>query len=267
MTELVRLLHFKFIIRNSADIPRKVLGIRWQKTFEPRGEGERDNKPPVVDKVESCSLQKLDLDTAGYQLVDAKTRQVLKGDRVDHYAVNFWFCLDQFARLSDGFQALQAGLTSEFKQICQSAFWQMRMFTNPFLDCSGDTKVLVPDQIAGELEFNERVAVKNRDGSPVLRWHRDEKGEKIGDTKFPIQPDHYFTMDGGNIAVVPVEDEEEMPEVKTYEVKKVDDEGGRLATPKALVIEAKRNGAVADCLLDNLHKNPPMAEQLSKLTK
>ena len=70
-------------------------------------------------------------------------------------------------------------------------------------------------------------------------------------------------MDGGQIAIFA------NPEAvaKTYEVKKVDDEGGRLATPKALVIEAKRNGAVADCLLDNLHKNPPMAEQLSKLTK
>jgi hypothetical protein len=265
MTDLVRLLHFKFIVRKSADIPRKVLGMRWQKTFGPREAG--DNKPPVVKDVKNCSLQKLDLTRAGYSLIDAKTRQVVINDEVDHYAVNFWFCLNQFVRLSDGFQPLQAGLTREFEQICQSAFWQMRMFTNPFLDCSGDTKVLVPDQIVGELEFNDRTAIKNPNGSPVLRWRRDENKQKLGDTPIPIQPDHYFTMDGGNLSVVPVEEEYFQPEVKTYEVKKVDDEGGQLATPKSLVIKAKGAGAVADCLLDQLHKNPPMASQLAKLNK
>ena len=63
MTDLVRLLHFKFIIRNSADIPRKVLGMRWEKKFEPRGDDKKDNKPLPVEDMRSVRIA-----GAGYKM-------------------------------------------------------------------------------------------------------------------------------------------------------------------------------------------------------
>lgn len=194
---LVRMLLFQFIIRNPADIPEVVFGMRKEKEFVPRDDS--DGSKPKVQDVLNCSLQKLDLTSAGYSLVDANTRKV-EGEKI-HYTVSFWFCLNQFVKLSDEFRLIQTELTREFEQICHGAFWKMRLFTSQFFDCSEGGKIPVPNQLFASLNFNDRTAIKNPDGSSVLRWRKDANKERIGDAPIPIWPSHFFKMDDGRIAI------------------------------------------------------------------
>jgi hypothetical protein len=194
---LVRMILVQFVISKQGYIPPVVFGMRKEKEFVSRDDS--DANKPNVQNVLNCSLQRLDLASAGYSLVDANTRKV-EGEKI-HYTVSFWFCQNQFVKLSDEFQLAQAELTREFNQICQSAFWKMRLFTSQFFDCSEGGKVLVPNQLFALLNFNDRTAIKNPDGSSVLRWRRDANKEKIGDAPVPIWPSHFFKMDGGQIAV------------------------------------------------------------------
>ena len=191
----VRLILVQFIVRNTADIPKTVFGMRREKKS-----GERPAGTPQVQDVTNCSLQQLNLAEAGYQLVDAYTTRST-GQNV-HYTVSFQFCLSEFVQLSDQFKLVQSKLTDEFGQICQSAFWKARLFTNPFFN----NHVLVPNQLFVAINLNERTAIKNKDGSPVLRWQKDETGEKIGTGPVPIQPDYYFEIHDGEIKISPSEE-------------------------------------------------------------
>jgi hypothetical protein len=55
------------------------------------------------------------------------------------------------------------------------------------------------------VKFDHRDPLISGDGKPVVRWRKDEQGERTGNGPVPLEPEKFVRIAGDDIRVVPAE--------------------------------------------------------------
>jgi len=159
----------------------------------------------VIEETERCLLRDLpkEIEAAGYELVD-----VLYEERIDvkdptgrrtYHMVRFLFARHEFAEVSEDFKTVRNTAHDALRHICESAFWRVRAFVNPFYKDGED----VAGFNAASINMEVRVPLFQNDGSPVLERRKDEHGKKVGDP-LPLKPDYSLRIEDGAVRLMTV---------------------------------------------------------------
>ena len=139
----------------------------------------------------------LDLLEAGYELVDAFSRRQSKNGR-PFFTTRFVFAQREHAHSSEAFLAKKDAILVELTKMVTEAMWRARSSCNPFF-CEGE---MIPDVDSASVNFEARSPLFDGSGKPLVRWQRDEAGEKVGDAPFPLKPSGFLRIQDEGICVV-----------------------------------------------------------------
>lgn len=143
----------------------------------------------VIPPTEKCSILEFlgELESAGYELVDAFSQERINrndpsGRRTYHMA-RFQFAQREFTHVSEEFKMECDIIRADLLEMCQTALWRVRGFSNPFYKDGEE----VPDVRTLSINLEVRTPLFHPDGKPVMVWPKDEKGERIGNTPIPLK--------------------------------------------------------------------------------
>jgi len=137
-----------------------------------------------------------DLDEAGYQLVDAFSRNMEKDGR-PFSMVRFVFVAEQYVDSSDEFLKTKNDATRGLEQLLTEAMWRARAFLNPFFK-DGET---VDGQYAISVNLEARAPLVDGNGKPLCQWRKDDRGQRIGDKSVPIEPRLFLRIENGDVCI------------------------------------------------------------------
>ena len=104
--------------------------------------------------------------------------------------------------ISGEFKKMRDAIRGELQNICSSARWRVRVFSNPFYGKKGEE---VPDQRAVSINLEAREPLFRPDGQPVTERPKDGAGKKIMDViPEPIKPKYQLKIEADTIQLVPV---------------------------------------------------------------
>lgn len=150
---------------------------------------------PVEDV--GCSDVVAELEALGYVLVDA-FYTILKKDGRDFASVRFIFVIAEHAGLSESFAKIVTQVRASLQELLSKAMWKVSLYINHYFYDG----VLIDDVFSFSISLAKRNPLFEADGSPVMRWQRDEAGEKIGEQKFRLTPKNYLRVVGTDVLVV-----------------------------------------------------------------
>lgn len=146
-----------------------------------------------IEPTENCSVEDVvgQIEQEGFEMVDAffQPRQIKRKDSEGYnnfYIVRFVFCRTEFANVSEKFKEVRQMVRNAFLSLGKLAMWRVRGYLNPCFD-EGEK---IRGQNSVSLNFDARKPLFLRDGTPVLVWNRNDKGEKIGCMAPRLQPKH-----------------------------------------------------------------------------
>jgi hypothetical protein len=185
----------QFSFSNINVVPTSVKKLELE-MLEERNERKtyKGNGEVIIKPIENVSLVEfLDNLEVGYELVDAFYQPRIdpkdpRGNRIYHM-VRFLFARRKYVKLSDEFKEVRSTIYAELRKICEQAMWRVRAFLNPFF--MDDEEVL--GQRALSINLEARKPLFHPDGQPVTVWQKDERGNRVGETPFPLKPDYYLT--------------------------------------------------------------------------
>ena len=171
-------------------IPNGVKAREPEKKEESAERRTRATGTMVIEPTDKCGFMDfvLDLESAGYQLVDAFYQQ-----RVDpkdprrqrtYHAVRFIFVRNECATPSEEFKQVRAKLRSELLEVILGmSLWRVRVFKNRFYVNNNE----VAGQYAVSVNLEARTPLFNGDGTSVLAWRKDSEGRRVGDKPVPLE--------------------------------------------------------------------------------
>lgn len=200
----VRLVTLQFSFSNPEAIPAGVKQ-RAQETVQERVERKsRTSGMMVMEPTKDVSLTEFlgELEAAGYEMVDAFCKERLdakdpRGRRTYHM-VRFIFARHEFVNISEEFRKIRESIRAEIQEMCQAAFWRVRMFLNPFYQNGEETA----DQRVLSINLEARQPRFLPNGQPVTLWQKDENGRRVGNSPLPIQPDHHLRLVNNAVQLV-----------------------------------------------------------------
>ncbi|MEK7120417.1 MAG: hypothetical protein AAB824_02655 [Patescibacteria group bacterium] len=200
----IRLVALQFSFTNPDAIPTSVKR-RSPETQEERVERKSySNGIMVIEPTEKCSLAEFlgELEAAGYEMVDAfyKERIDAKDPRRKrtYHMVRFLFARREFVNCSDEFKAARGTIRIDLQNICESAMWRVRSFSNPFYK-NGEE---VLDQSALSINLEVRQPLFRPDGQIVTVWQKDASGNRMGDAPLPLKADYCLRIVDGAVQLV-----------------------------------------------------------------
>jgi hypothetical protein len=197
LDDSVRLVSMQFSFSNINVVPTSVKKLELE-MLEERNERKtyKGNGEVIIKPIENVSLVEfLDNLEVGYELVDAFYQPRIdpkdpRGNRIYHM-VRFLFARRKYVELSDEFKEVRSTIHAELRKICEQAMWRVRAFLNPFF--MDDEEVL--GQRALSINLEARKPLFHPDGQLVMVWQKDERGNRVGETPFPLKPDYYLRIE------------------------------------------------------------------------
>lgn len=138
----------------------------------------------------------LSLVSYGYQLVDAFSIIRTKDGR-DYRAVRFTFASPGHHECSPEFAKIRPAILQELRKMLGDAMWRVRGYLNPFFA----NQEVLDGVFVISINLEARDPLVEPDGKPILRYMRDEQGNKIGE-KVPVQPKCLLKIENGDVVVV-----------------------------------------------------------------
>ena len=194
----VRLVALQFSFSNPDTIPATV---KCQERETPEERVERKSHSSgvmVIEPTEKCSLVEFlgELEAAGYDMVDGFYKERIDakdpGNKRTYHMVRFFFARREFAELFNEFRTVRDNIRIELQNMCESALWRVRSFSNPFYR-KGEG---VFNQRAISINLEARQPLFRPDGQPVTVWQKDENGKRMGDAPLPIKADYCLRIVG-----------------------------------------------------------------------
>lgn len=200
----VRLVMLQFSFSNVRALPAGLFEKEQETLDELTARRSGVKGVQFIEPIQDVSLFQflLDLVKAGYVLVDAffQMRSSARGQQ--YPVVRFIFAAKESARRDGEFARHKQNAENALLQMCQEAMWRVRAFLNPFFKDG----LLVDGQHAISINLEARNPLLDGEGNPLMRWEKDENGEKVGDKPFPLEPKLFLHIDDGNIIVAPTQE-------------------------------------------------------------
>lgn len=176
-----------------------------QETPEKRStrKGYRVAGTMVIEPTASCSLRKLpvELEATGYELVDVLYEERLDGKDPEgkrtYHMIRFVFVRREFAEVSDEFVRVKATARDALRHICETAFWRVRSFLNPFYQ-DGEA---IEGLNAASINLEVRVPLFQPSGLPITARLKNERGKAVGDP-LPLRPDFLVRVVDGAVSLI-----------------------------------------------------------------
>lgn len=198
----VRLVMFQFILGNTNALPAGL----FEKNEE--GGGNGGCRPGVegvkfIESTKEVFLREFvaDLAAAGYAMADAfyQVRTNARGN--DYLIVRFIFALKDTIPKEGWFAEHKDTAETAFSQLSSQSLWSMEVYLNPFYK-DGQT---VMGERAISVNLAARSPLTDEKGNLLLRWKKDEAGERIGDGPVPIEPKKFLRIADDDICIVSAE--------------------------------------------------------------
>lgn len=201
---LVRLITVQFSFSNRKIIPNLIRFERETK-IESITRKARASGVLQIEPTERISIAEFpqDLTNAWYTMVDAfyQLRSGVSGKA--YHIVRFTFVRNNYvADVAEEFIPIRGSMHAALQEICDSAFWRVQAFKNPFFE--NDTPI--DGQYAVSVNLEARVPFVEPSGEPVVQWKKDMDGNRLGDKPIPIEPKGWLRLEAGQIRLlVPTE--------------------------------------------------------------
>jgi len=197
-----RLVALQFSFSNPKAIPSSIKSAVAEMPEDMRDRASSSNGKLVIEPTSNCSLIVFfeHLEAEGYEMVDAFSQRRIdrksEGKRA-FYIVRFLFARHEFADVSDAFKRIRENMREEFQSMCDSAFWRVRVFSNPFFKDG----VEIPGARFISINLEAREPRLHPDGELVLARRKDESGRRVGEP-IPLEADYDLGVLGDSIALV-----------------------------------------------------------------
>lgn len=194
----VKLVMLQFIFGSTKALPpglfqkgRETIEKLTARRSEERGEQFLDPTPDV-----GIALFPGDLTIVEYKLVDAFYQMRTNARGQEYPVARFTSALE--VREEAGEFAKHREEAAKALEMCGKDMWSVVGFLNSFFQ---DGKK-VEGQHTISINFAARNPMVDRNGKPILRWQKDEKGERIGDAPIPLVPKLFLRIEDDDIRVV-----------------------------------------------------------------
>lgn len=188
-----RLVSLQFSFSNPNIIPDTVRRREQETKAESDGRKQRHDGIIAIERCENVSITEFvtSLEANGYTLVDGlyQSRQDIKRPSQMYHMVRFIFSRNEFVESTVEFMQIQQKLRAELLHICETAFWRVRAFSNPFYK----NREEIPGFRALSFNFEVRIPRLLPDGQPVVQRRKDAQGKKFGEP-VPLEPAHRLTI-------------------------------------------------------------------------
>lgn len=205
----VRLVMLQVRFSKKEYIPNAIQGLRRETEEERVKRSGPTNGIQVIEPTKQTSLQNFleEFEALDYELVSAyaekRTDTNDASDKRDsyepkYYIVRFVFVRREFAQTSEAFKAVRSDVRAALQEICETAFWRVRAYSNPFFE-NGEE---VSGQRAVSINLEGRQPLLQSDGQPVMaRIKVDGKAE--GDP-VPLRPMNTLSVVDNTLLLLPV---------------------------------------------------------------
>jgi len=201
----VREICVQFSFSNGRAVPVWVAQIERETVSAHKERKKRASGEQLIalPKGSACSLESLPtgLSASDFVLADAYSQKRNKAGKVydPYWMVRFIFVRKDVYEDRSRYAEVRNLHLRSLEEMISSAFWKVRGFLNPYFR-DGE---LLEGEFQVSINLEHRQPTVNENGSPVLRWPRDEKGRKItsGD-KIPFPPTHHLLVGDGKIEAV-----------------------------------------------------------------
>ena len=152
------------------------------------------------EPTQNVSLLKFleDLAEAGYTIVDAHYQMRANTRGQENPVVKFVFISEDNLRNPGEFTTHKVAATKSLEQMCSQATWSAMGYLNPFFQSGHE----VDRAHSVSINLAARIPLVGPDGNPLLRWQKDEAGERIGDAPIPLEPKKFLRIQEDNICIV-----------------------------------------------------------------
>jgi len=200
----VKLLMLQFVFSNMGALPAGFFEKKRETLDELTARRSGVKGVQFIEPIQDVSLLQflLDLAKAGYVLVDAffQMRASVRGQQ--YPSVRFIFAAEESVRPDGEFANHKQNAENALLQMCKEAMWRVRAFLNPFFEGG----LPVDGQHAISINLEARSPLLDGEGNPLMRWEKDENGEKVGNKPFPLEPKLFLCIEDGNIIVAPAQE-------------------------------------------------------------
>ena len=139
-----------------------------------------------------------DLIAAGYVLVDAFYQMRSNAQGQNFPVVRFIFAVEEDVRTQSEFFCHKQVAQRALAQICGHALWRVQGFLNPFVR----EGILIDGCHSVAINCVARNPLIDIKGDAILRWQKDEAGERIGNGPVPIEPKLFLRIQEDDICVM-----------------------------------------------------------------
>lgn len=196
----VRMIALQFSFSNPDVVPEAVKELPAETQEERVTRKSRATGTLVVEPVHNVSIFDFlgDLDTAGYQLVDALYKERIDDHDRSFYMTRFIFVRQEHVQMSPEFQRQQAAVYAALHSIVLAAMWRVRVFNNPFYQKGEE----VPGVRMLSINMEGRSPLFQPDGQPILVCAKDPAtGRKIRPAQ-PIKASKRLAIIDNSVSVV-----------------------------------------------------------------
>jgi hypothetical protein len=199
------MVNIQFSFTNEAAVPQSLIQYKRETAQESGARKSRATGYQAIAPTQNVCVEELlsDLSAEQYALVEAVYQRRLggQGPSGQYYTVRFTFCRIEKAYVNPTMNALWDGAIAGFREICQTAYWRVRVFNNPQFDGKDN-----PVEGERSLSINCEVRTPRFEGGdrtkPVVMRRKDASGKKIG-SPVPIQCDFALRIpEGGEITLI-----------------------------------------------------------------
>ena len=192
-----RLIILQFSFTNSGVVPQMIKNVGRETLYGYNIRKSRlTNGIMVIEPVENCSLSDFieELKDAGYEMVDAFHQERINPKPYSmktYHMVRFTFASHEFVNISDDFKKKRDDIYVALTEMCSTAMWRVRAFSNPFYKDGEE----IHGQRVLSINMEARKPLFHPDGQPIMVWQKDENGRRIGSAPVQITPEYSLTLD------------------------------------------------------------------------
>jgi hypothetical protein len=194
----IRMILLKFSFSNEKVVPPEVKKIESETVQEMEERESRSSGILALEPIHNIGLLRFleDIREAGFELVNALYQLRRADDRGrTFHMVRYDFCHRDHVELSSEFRQKREPIEDSLRRICLEAAWRVRAFVNPFF-VKGE---MVPGQTVAVINLEARKPLIDGNGQRIVAWKKDERGNRVGASPVPLEPDHILRLHGGSV--------------------------------------------------------------------